>query len=229
MVHVMGNFKLRNDAVGTTVLTAYMTNPAAIAAATRALSTTIAAAPNTVGKQWEDAAAGGGGGGDASWSQPLPNGYTEGQAGWILDNVNTVVENFNLQLQAILARSYQAGVVGVPTAASSGDVLTFFAGTDYDDIKFSLGAQWSSYLSEATAEVWFTVKSTPRQKTAMLEVECAIDDEVGGLVSMDLTSEQLSIDAGSFFWQIQIRNTTLPIEKRVVLEGTVYVKPTFKG
>jgi len=193
------------------------------------MSTAVAASSNTVGKQWETAAAGGNGVGDASWSQALPNGYTEGQAGWILDNVNSIVENFNLQLQAIMARSYQAGVVSVPTAAASGDVLTFFAGTDYDDIRFSLGTQWSTYLAEPTAEVWFTVKSTPRQKTAILEVECAIDDAVSGLVSLDLTSDQLGIDAGSFFWQIQIRNTSLPVEKRVVLEGTVYVKPTFKG
>jgi hypothetical protein len=368
MIHVMGNFKLINQAAGSTVLTTYMTNPASIAEAVRSLSTTTPASPDTVGEQWERAATfdqelisdqiaqliglsvrsifnptdasvawngtpandwevrvycwpgrtwtagildpqnspnltlvatvnaggttihgigdgllyvekgqtdidctltitdesgtfsvnmestagegmwmrdgsvfrwgswawiplgginNGGGGGDASWSQEVPNGFTEGQAGWVLDNVNSIVASFQKSLETLLARTHQAGIVSVPYATETGETLVFFTNTDYDDISFSLGPQWRTYLEEPTAEVWFTVKQNPR-RSAIIDVEAEIKDTISGLVELDLTGANLNIEPGTYFWQIQIRQTTLALEKRVVQEGTVYVKPTFK-
>lgn len=229
MVHVMGNFKLINQAAGATVLTKYMTDPATIASTIRALSTTTPATSDTVGKQWELAAAGGsGGGGDASWSQALPNGFTEGQAGWILANVNDVVSDFQRQLQLLLGKSYQAGLVVVPTATEDGDDIVLYVGTDYDGMRFNLGPKWSSYLAEPNAEVWFTIKTSGTAKTPILDVKGSILDSVEGVMGLDLTGAQLTVPLGTFFWQVQIRGSSLPVEKRVAQEGVVYLKPTFK-
>lgn len=171
----------------------------------------------------------GGGTGDASWSQELPNGYTEPQAGWTLADIHDMVSSFQKQLELLLSKSYQAGSVAIPTFTAPGETLTLFAGNDYDDVTFTLGPQWKSYLTAPNAECWFTVKANPRQRVPTLDLAVDIADPDLGIVKLDILGSDLGFPAGSYFWQIQVLDvSSTPEERRVALEGTLYMKPTFK-
>jgi hypothetical protein len=136
----------------------------------------------------------------------------------------------------LIADTLVPGTVANPYQVESDQPVVLYANTDMDDVEFTVGPQWSIYLQEPDAQAWFTVKTTPRDVTSLLDVQGVIDDPVAGVVKMSFTQTQLAVKAGTYFWQMQVRRPIYagdpPVlqstKKRMMMEGKVYIKPTFK-
>lgn len=128
------------------------------------------------------------------------------------------------------------GTVNTPYEVSEDEPLVLYADADVDDVTFDVGAQWGPFLQEEDAEVWFTIKENGRTATSLVDVEATVTDDTLGIIDLDLTAEQLAVREGSYYWQLQVRRAIYegvpPVlvrtTKRVMMEGRVYIKPTFK-
>jgi hypothetical protein len=146
-----------------------------------------------------------------------------------------------LAFGALAAGMYPGGSVNNPNIVQWNKDIVLFADTDQDNIEFNVGPQWSTYLNEADSVPWFTVKSDPRQTASIIDASASITDADTGSISLSLSSAQMDVKEGTFFWQLKLVRTittqpagdpaptpVISYKKRMLMEGKVYIKPTFK-
>jgi len=161
---------------------------------------------------------------DAVWDEDVVGAHTE--ANKPITVLTDDLAHILSQFQTLLTRYRQAGIVTYTTGDASSP-LSFYVGNAYDDVTFTLGQAFHTYLDDPTAEVWFTVKSKPSKKEpVLLNKELTIDDPDTGVVSGDFSGTDTDLPEGSYFWQIQI-TTNGPV-RRVAQEGILYMRTTFK-
>jgi hypothetical protein len=150
---------------------------------------------------------------------------------------NDTIQDLTAAIGKLIADTLTPGTVANPYQVKTSVPLTLYADTDMDDIEFTPGPQWSTYLSEQNAQAWFTVKDKPASATPLIDAQATITDPVSGVVKLSLTQTQLNVKEGNnYFWQMQVRRPIYagdpPVlqstKKRMMMEGIAYIKPSFK-
>lgn len=146
------------------------------------------------------------------------------------------IQDLTEAIGTLVAGQYTPGTISNPYVVAE-QPLTLFANTDHDAIVFNVGPQWSTFLSEQNAQVWFTTKIDHSVRAALIDAQTEITDPVAGVITLSLMASQLAVKAGTFYWQLQVRRPIYagdPLvlqstKKRVMMEGKVYIKPSFKA
>ena len=156
----------------------------------------------------------------------------------IVTDLSDDLNQFTNVMSQLLARTYQSGVVSIPSAINSGTTLVFHEDTDYTGIQFTLGMEWQPYLEDLETEVWFTMKKNSSDKALSLDAQGYVYDAAARVCRLNITGKQMNLIPCEYSWQLQLRKTIVTgvapnevttIEKRPALEGKALVKPLFKG
>jgi len=132
-------------------------------------------------------------------------------------------------LGSITSSIYFPGSISNPYEAKTDEPLIIYTDSDYDEIVFTIGPQWATYLGDATITVWFTLADEKRPRKKILDAQGTVADEATGVVKVALTAAQMDIPPGKYLWQIQLRTLDgETVERRVAMAGMAYVKNTLK-
>lgn len=160
--------------------------------------------------------------------QDMEDAGIGGGGGATPEQIDALIEALGM----VASHQYHPGTIVNPVETQTKD-LTLYCNTDYDNVRFNVGAQWGTYLNEADVEVWFTVRS---DKAVLFTVQGEIEDANTGALLLDLTAAQTNVKPGTYDWQYMLRRPitagdppVTTVKRRMMMDGKVYMKPSFRA